>query len=92
MTALALIPIAALALALLYRPARPERIGFVERTARGVAPMPPAEKWQRLNRWAALYGHCTIEQQLAPGEWPFVASAVHELPKAQQTDPRELVR
>jgi hypothetical protein len=92
MTALALTPLAALALALLWQPSRPERVGFVERTARGVAPMAPPEKWQRMNRWAALYGRCTIEQQLAPGAWPFVASAVHKLPKAQQTDPRELVR
>lgn len=92
MTALALIPLAALALALLWQPARPERIGFVERTARGVAPMAPPEKWQRMNRWAALYGRCTIEQQLAPGAWPFVPSAVHALPKSALVDVRELVR
>jgi len=90
MTALALIPLAALALALLWQPKRPERIGYVERIPKGSRPLPSPTRRQRLQRWAALYGQTTIEQQLAPGEWPFVASAVHELPKSQQTDPRQL--
>jgi hypothetical protein len=92
MTALALIPLAAIALALLYQPKRPERIGYVERTARGMAPMLPPKPWQRINRWAAKYGQTTVEQQLAPGAWPFVPSAVHELPKSALVDVRELVR
>jgi hypothetical protein len=92
MTTLLIIPAAAIVLALLWQPSKTERIGYVERIPKGARPLPSPTRRQRLQRWAALYGRCTIEQQLAPGEWPFVASAVHELPKAQQTDPRELVR
>lgn len=92
MTALALIPLAIIVLAALYRPARPARIGFVERTARGVAPMEPPKDWQRKHLWAAKYGRTTIEQQLAPGAWPFAPSEVHRLPKSALVDVRELVR
>lgn len=92
MTALALIPLAAIALALLYQPKRPERIGYVERTARGMAPMEPPKPWQRINRWAAQYSQTTVEQRIEPGTWPFTPSAVHELPRSALTDVRELVR
>ncbi len=92
MTALALIPLAAIALALLYQPKRPERIGYVERTARGCRPLPPMTRRQRLHRWMALYGQTSIEQQVEPGTWPFTPSAVHELSSNQMTDPRELIR
>lgn len=92
MTALALIPALAIVLALLYRPARPERIGFVERIPKGSRPMPPMSRRQRLVRWQALYGQTTIEQQIAPGAWPFPPSAVHELPRSALTDVRELMR
>lgn len=92
MTALALIPIAALVLAVAYQPKRPQRIGYVERTARGMAPMLPPKPWQRINRWAAQYSQTTVEQRIEPGAWPFMPSAVHELPRKQMTDPRELIR
>jgi hypothetical protein len=92
MTALILIPIVAVLVATLYRTARPERIGFVERTARGCRPLPPLSRRQRLHRWMALYGQTTVEQRIDPGAWPFQPSAVHGLPKSQQVDPRELIR
>lgn len=92
MTAILLIPIAAIVLAVIYRPARPERIGFVERIPKGSRPMPPMSRRQRLVRWQSLYGQTTIEQQIAHGAWPFLPSAVHELPKGQQTNPRTLIR
>ncbi len=92
MTALALIPLAALALALLWQPKRPERIGYVERIPKGARPLPSPTRRQRLQRWAALYGQTTIEQQTDPGAWPFAPSAVHELPKSDLVDVRELVR
>lgn len=92
MTALALIPLAAIALALLYQPKRPERIGYVERTARGCRPLPPMSRRQRLHRWMALYGQTTVEQQVEPGTWPFTPSAVHAVKRSEMTDVRELVR
>lgn len=92
MTALALIPLAAIALALLYQPKRPERIGYVERTARGCRPLPPMSRRQRLHRWMALYGQTSIEQQVEPGTWPFTPSAVHAVKRSELTDVRELVR
>lgn len=92
MTALALIPLAAIALALLYQPKRPERIGYVERTARGCRPLPPMTRRQRLHRWMALYGQTSIEQQVEPGTWPFTPSAVHTVKRSELTDVRELVR
>jgi len=91
-TALALIPIAVLALALLWQPAKTERIGYVERIPKGARPLPSPTRRQRLQRWAALYGQTTIEQQTDPGAWPFVPSAVHKLPKSALVDVRELVR
>ncbi|DAZ90909.1 TPA_asm: hypothetical protein Cy-LDV1_g35 [Cyanophage Cy-LDV1] len=92
MTALALIPLAAIALALLYQPKRPERIGYVERTARGMAPMIPPKPWQRINRWASKYGQTTVEQRIDPGTWPFTPTAVHAVKRSELTDVRELVR
>lgn len=89
MTGLLLIPLIAIAIAALYQPKRPERIGYVERTARGCRPLPPMTRRQRLHRWMALYGQTTVEQQVEPGTWPFTPSAVHELPRSEQTDPRQ---
>lgn len=92
MTALLLIPVIAIAIAAFYQPKRPERIGYVERTARGCRPLPPMSRRQRLHRWMALYSQTTVEQQTAAGDWPFTPSAVHELPRSEQTDPRRLAR
>lgn len=92
MNALLLVPLIAIAIAVLYQPKRPERIGYVERTARGCRPLPPMSRRQRLHRWMALYNQTTVEQQTAAGDWPFTPSAVHELPRSAMTDVRELVR
>ena len=92
MTALLLIPVIAIAIAALYQPKRPERIGYVERTARGCRPLPPMSRRQRLHRWMALYSQTTVEQQTAAGAWPFTPSAVHAVKRSELTDVRELVR
>lgn len=89
MNALALIPIALLLAACLYRPRRVRRLGYVEHVP-GRWPHPTPTRRQRVQRWAALYGQTTIEQQVQGGEWPFTPTAVHALPKGQQTDPRQL--
>ena len=92
MTALLLIPVIAIAIAAFYQPKRPERIGYVERTARGCRPLPPMTRRQRLHRWMALYGQTSIEQQVETGTWPFTPSAVHAVKRSELTDVRELVR
>jgi hypothetical protein len=81
MSWLAVIPVALLLAACLYRP-----------KARLVMLTPELKPEERIQRWRAAYDRLPIEEQIAPGEWPFVPSAVHALPRDRQTDPRELLR
>jgi hypothetical protein len=91
MTALLVVAAVLLLTVALTKQRRPERIGFIERTARGYDPFPEPQPWQRRNRWLALYGRLSVEQQMA-GTWPFPPpSAVHSLPRGQQTDPAQLL-
>lgn len=91
MTALALIPVLLILATCLYQPKRWRRLGYVERVV-GRWSMPAATPRQRVQRWAALYGQTTVEQQTSGGTWPFVPSAVHSLPKDRQTNPKEMIR
>lgn len=65
---------------------------IIERVPYGCDPRERLEPWERLSLWRCKYDRLTIEQQLDPGEWPFVPSAVHGLSKSEMTDPKELVR
>jgi hypothetical protein len=86
---IAVIPVAMLLAACLCQPKRWPRLGYVERVV-GRWPMPASTPRQRVQRWAALYGQTTIEQQTEPGAWPFSPSAVHNMPRELQTNPRQL--
>lgn len=65
---------------------------IIERVPYGCTPREPLQPWQRRNLWRCKYDRLTVEQQLDPGEWPFVPSAVHSLSKSEMTNPKELIR
>lgn len=91
---LALIPVCVLALAAMYRRPGPAwRRGYVERVprGRGARPLRTPQPCERAEVWRSMYDRLTPEQQLAPGAWPFVASAVSGLPRCLLSDPRDLI-
>lgn len=65
---------------------------IIERVPYGCDPRERLEPWQRRNIWRCRYDSLTVEQQLDPGEWPFVKTAVSLLRKDEMTDVRELLK
>jgi hypothetical protein len=91
---LAIFPVGLLILAALHRrPGKAWRRGFVERVpgGRGARPLRTLQPSERVEVWRPMYDRLPLEQKIANGAWPFVATAVSGLPRCRRSDPAELI-